>query len=97
MAVGPVVVSRCQDDWMPDGLERIVDGLILRIGAGPRFWASIVAPGIGLSIADMNNEGEVGSVERGEHPLIFLLLNFRVGHVADEAELESTILSLCRR
>ena len=77
-------------------MKRIEDRLVVFLGAREQSntWVWIVAPGIILRVANMDDKGEVGSVKCCKHALIFLFLHMRVGHVANQAELEWSILSL---
>src|SRR3977135_4207263 len=96
MAVGPIIVARREDDWVPDALKRIEDRLVIFISAREQSnaWVWIVTPGIILRVANMDDKGEVGNVKRRKHALILLFLYMRVGHVANQAELEWLTLRL---
>jgi len=48
----------------------------------------------GVHFTPPHHEGEVGGVQRGKDALIFLLLHLRIGHVADQPEIESTVLGV---
>ena len=92
--IRPVVVARRQDEWMSHALERGEDGLVVIVDAGHRRdrRVLIVRPRVELEIADVGDEGEVSGVERFEHTLVFALLHLGVGHVADQGEVEGTVL-----
>ena len=96
MAVGPIIVARRQDERVPDALKRVVDRLVIFLGAREQSntWVWIITPGIILRVANMDDKGEVDSVKRCEHALILLFLYMRVGHVTNQAELEWPILRL---
>ena len=98
MAVGPIIVARREDDWVPDALKRIEDRLVIFISAREQSnaWVWIVTPGIILRVANMDNKGEVSIVKCRKHALILLFLHMRVGHVADQRELEWPVLGLRR-
>ena len=40
----------------------------------------------------MGDEGEIGGIQRRQHALIFALLHLRVGHIADQGEIEGALL-----
>jgi hypothetical protein len=77
-----------------DGLERVVDRLVVFIDARHRSdgGISVIRRRIELEVPDVGNERNLGRIERREHALIFDFLHLGVGHVADQREIERALL-----
>ena len=81
-------------DRVADGLERVVDRLVVFIDAGHRGerGIAVIRRRVELEVSDVGDECELGSVERREYTLIFDFLHLGVGHVADQREIERPLL-----
>ncbi|MBK8065741.1 MAG: hypothetical protein IPK29_18375 [Betaproteobacteria bacterium] len=90
-AVGPVVVAGCEDERVAHALERGQHGLVVFLYTwhGGLRGVAVVGARVELEVADMRDEGEIVRVQRREHALVLALLRARVGHVADQCEVES--------
>jgi hypothetical protein len=73
-------------------LEGVKDDPVVLLGAWHRTPSGIVASAVILKVSDMNDEGEVCTVDRGEQMMKALDAGGGVSRIADKCQLEITIL-----
>ena len=93
-AIRPVVIAGGQDERMADALERVVDRLVVFLDARHhcKRRIAVIRRRVELKVADVGDQSEVGGVQRREYALIFGFLHLGVRHVADQREIECTLL-----
>src|SRR6516165_1819216 len=82
---------------MTHTLEGVVDEPVVLIRAWHRTRGGIVAPTVIFKVADMNDEREIGTVDRSKQVLKTLDPCRSVSRIADKPELEGAIVGLSVR
>jgi hypothetical protein len=96
MTVSPIIIAGGQNDWMPDALKRVVDRLEALVGTWHRTSERVPSVGsaVILEVADMDNKAKVRCVDGREQALEALNVLRGVTCIANQAELESTVLRM---
>ena len=96
MTVSPIVSPRCQNDWMPDALKRVVDRSETLVSTWHRTSGRVPSVGsaVVLEVPDVDNKGKVRCIDGCEQAREALNALRGVTCIAHQAELESAVLRM---